>query len=118
MNCLFCKKELTDPTREELDGEEPPGYRIFAEYECRDCRAEFVMCETIGQITEYKFQYKKYTLDFDVPNSKFKIIAMKISGNDRDGAFVSYEDIINLNFLPDLTPQNVEAKLPIYITFS
>jgi|SRR5579885_1833187 len=116
MNCLFCQKDLTDPIRHDdsVDGDYSV---VFADYHCDACKANFVMLESIGQLTEYNFKYKNYTLEFSLTDETFWVDSIELIGSDPYARWET-KTIFKLNFLPALTPQNVAEKLPTYITFS
>lgn len=71
------------------------------------CNASFFYTKDNPILTKYYFYYKTFVLRFDPPNKTFKIFEYSKSSFP----------IIQLNYLPNITPQNVQEKLPTLLTF-
>jgi hypothetical protein len=108
MNCLFCHQPTSSPIKE-------------GDQECRLCRAYF-MYSPDGQPHTYYFNYKNFRIWFYVdgmwPSSlnmkeKFCFYLTKKALDNSD----HYKDILYLKQIPNITPQNIEKKLPILLLF-
>lgn len=115
MKCIFCQKEY------ELQDMHPEWGTFFKclnhkyEVESRtrhlshkkgDCTQE-CNCPTLVEY-EVSFDYKNYRIIFYLEDNKFKICDSK----------TPRIVVLTLPFIPNITPENVEQKLSIYITFS
>jgi hypothetical protein len=98
----------------------------FPAYQCDyhgSVRVQFIAM-ALGDVTSYtwtslicRFKETNYRVNFyhgklDPTHPKFSIA--KIPFDNRKPS----ETIFTLDFHPDITPENVESKLPVYLTFS
>lgn len=115
MQCYFCDQEY------DLQDMHPEWGTFYKcnnhkyEVECRsrhlshkkgDCTPE-CECPTLVPY-EVSFEFQEYVLCFMLEENRFKVC---IARTPRIVVFA-------LPFIPNITPENVEQKLPIYITFS
>jgi hypothetical protein len=101
--CVFCQSELTN------------YYGVF--YECQRCPT--VVSYTVEDEENYRWYYfihhyqdQRYQLIFAPSNSRLlisEVFSIVPSKGPR---------ICTLSFLPNITPTNVQDKLPLYLTFS
>jgi hypothetical protein len=105
-NCLFCAQPTTllrnhayNDIRQE-------------DFECHPCHARFNHDNEV--LVYYYFDYGQFRLTFwpEHPNSPalFTLVNTK-------GLTTSSKYVLTFTFLPNLTPQNISAKLPVILTF-
>ena len=114
MNCLFCNQPTKILCQEDYVND--PGsiyedYHIYIEYGCEPCHARFEFKD--HSIECYSFTFDNWVARFDQQHKQFYLTEYLIKG----AGWATYKDIIALDFLPDITPQNFEKKLPTILTF-
>lgn len=115
MKCFFCSKEYEDQDMH------PEWGRFFIcnnhkyKVESRTRHYSHKKGECTPEcncpvLVEYlvSFEYKDFLIVFYLEENKFKIC-------ERETPRIV---ILTLPFIPDITPENVEQKLPLYILFS
>ena len=111
MNCNFCNQKLTDPTHQWQ------GPLVIAEFKCEPCRAQFTIeldpLTSETRLTHYEFLTDKYKLNFELDGPLFTIWSYQ-----KTGVAAKFSLILNLNTIPNITPQNAPDKIPTLITFS
>ena len=114
MNCFFCKKSLTsEPYDCELnmlaESDISISYICDAHPVKVGHRNHFI---SKFDVVYFSHDYNDYTYSlYFYLNKSFEVVAFPI-GKD------SFDSVIKLDFHPDITPENVAEKLPIYILFS
>lgn len=110
MNCIFCQTE-TKVERTEYESEHAYDrypVLVWTLYHCQTCNVNITFYHTIGQITDYVIITDQYRAEFILTDNTFYLI-------DRSGKQI----ILTFNYLPNnITPQNINAKIPLWITFS
>ena len=104
MKCIYCQEEMVGEFYD----------RSRTRYRCTPCSASYVYNKITEGFMSWSFFYDNFcfcfwSLSFNWKNTNkphFEIIAI--------GGIPA---IIKLDCLPDLTPQNVAKKLPLYLTF-
>lgn len=122
MNCWFCDKSL-EASRETHDSDDQENYPVFHRYFCAQCLTYYNVLDVIGQVTDYTIHWNVYSVEFDVANSQSQIVkgtkVHKIdSHTGMDRSFMMYETILRFDHLINITPQNIQDKVPLYILFS
>lgn len=112
MNCYFCQSSM----KESADWSFPNQRR----FDCPSCPYETRrVCYTekgtgIISFEVAVFKYQKYTLAFVLPNDHVASAGKKFHLSTYDG---SVHTILRLDYLPKISPYNVEKKLPTLLTF-
>lgn len=111
MNCNFCQQKLTDLTHQWQ------GPLIIAEFDCQSCQAKFsieldpLTSET--KLIHYEFIHGKFKLNFELVGPLFTLYSYQ-----KTGVAAKTTHILDLNSIPNITPQNAQDKIPTLITFS
>lgn len=120
MNCIFCKQSLNlhrdwaPPTMEGL----PEGVGFYAGsstliYMCKPCKSQQDYDKATGKLTYYNFRVGLYWLSFHPKYNFFNL------GEDQPDDIGNTEDILTLNFLPNVTPQNTTIeRIKLWLLFS
>lgn len=110
MNCTFCNDKLSDPTHQWQ------GDLIIAEFECKECLTKFSL--EIDPLTDnkrlihYEFIFDKFKLNFELDGPLFTLYSYQ-----KTGVASKISHILDLNTLPNITPQNVKDKILTLLTF-
>ena len=107
MNCPFCGQYLK--IHNSWDADE--HLTAQQQYICNNCSANYIMQNM--QMLVYYFDYKNYRLYFDIPQNSFTL-AVTYPASDIPGIF---QRIIKLDYLPEITLDNIENKINTLITF-
>lgn len=97
MNCIFCEIPVvfsTYVTRQSNIGK------------CENCKTIYKLLLNNRTLDHYQFECQSYWCAFYTNPICFKLF---------DKMFYT---ILQLDYLPNLTPQNIEQKLPMLLTFS
>jgi hypothetical protein len=112
--CLFCQKQLMSTS----EGNDP---RIFGDYSCEMCQAEYTMYEDNKRITDYSLRSNGYRMAFNLFDDTCEIQKMSVGKyrNLPSHNFAYWRPVIKLNQLPpNVTPRNVDRKIKIFLLFS
>jgi len=114
MNCFFCQKILP---KEDYDSTVSDD--ALYSYVC-DEHPYKVVNRIYNKLQEnqsnfayfsYVINQSIYVLYYYLQYNTFELICFPTAAQ-------TYKTVINLDFHPDITPENVAEKLPIYIVFS
>ena len=102
MDCLFCHNKAS------ID-----SYNMcYVYHDCSKCHAAFCHNRVYNEITDIVYAYfgcyykeNQYWIKLNFDRNDFQLEC---------GA----ELIVSLKYIPDLTPQNIEQRLPFLLTFS
>ena len=115
MNCYFCQQ----PTSLYSDRNHTGRVKIGKCYHCKN-RVRHVYNKDDEELfyicISCKLQGKNYSVQIIPSQNKCLITQMTIS-EDRC-SILDNKIIIRLNFIPSITPDNIEEKLPTYILLS
>ena len=109
MNCKFCNRFL-QPTISDA-GAKTNDPHLFDYYRCEHCKVSFKECQ--NKVTDYFMNYGKYRAHFNLEEKNFTLL--KVFTPAKPG---SLKKVMQLNHLPDITPDNFPYKIPTLITFS
>jgi hypothetical protein len=137
MNCIFCFKQCiflgSGQNRESCNEMwQCPGhgakkrvklYIHFLSHLPGGCEIENCCPLTEHSMTSIYWKYKNsefkidfyHTIDLGEPDRRFSVSKLEESSFYYP---MAYEEIMRLPFHPDITPENLEAKIPLWITFS
>lgn len=103
MKCLFCQADISSINDYDLG----KSWTIFR---CIDCQAEFIY-DIKMNLSHYWFVYKEYTCYFMVGNHYPQYPVFRLYNHNRS------TDILNCKEVLNITPQNIEKRLPTILTF-
>ena len=117
MKCTYCQAEC----RKIVTNDRPTGRMNSPAYQCDyhgSVRVQFFelpnayWASFICRYKETNYRVNFYGGDIDPTHPRFSIAKIPFDLKKPS------ETIFTLDFHPDITPDNVESKLPIYLTFS
>lgn len=113
MKCIFCQQEATPiPSTFSSTGDIVDTQLTQC---CKECSANYYLHFETKEIYAYCFGYQDYYLWFYIKNHK--MFPGEFHLTKRNVEKLGYEDVMQLQCLPNITPQNVKDKLPTLLTF-
>lgn len=112
MNCVFCQSQIFPKEASHITNPKV----IYVLHICTQCSAHFTYSKKTNKIDGYVFHYQDFVAMFwpdGMAQGYFstKFVFDKIVNN-------VYIRILTFDFIPNITPQNIEKKLPTLLVFS
>ena len=105
MNCYFCHQLMSCKVTEKATDTVPTW--LF--YECKKCNAHYEYSCERDVICIYSFEINNLRASFFPLSPKFYLDKKKNK---------SYEELLTLSFIPNITPDNLLRKYKTLVTFS
>jgi hypothetical protein len=109
MNCPFCPCEMVDVYRDDSS--------VFKNWKCTICKTMRIISQDATKICYYYFDYQDYRAVFFPNVQQFELVHMEPVEHDIKGIIFHRVNVLTLDYLPNITPQNIAKKLSTLLTF-